>query len=43
MKQFSDLGDIDGDFTIEDFDYEELQDLIIKSRSLKKNRWWKLT
>ena len=39
----NDLGDIDGDFTIEDFDYEELQDLIIKSRSLKKNRWWKLT
>ena len=36
----NDLADIDGDFTINDFDYEELQGLIIKARGLKKNRWW---
>lgn len=34
------LGDIDGDITVDDFDYEELQDLIIKARKLKMNRWW---
>jgi hypothetical protein len=39
----NDLADIDGDFKISDFDYEKLQDLIIKARELKKNRWWKLT
>jgi hypothetical protein len=38
----SDLADIDGKFTNDDFDYGSLQDLIIKSRSLKKNQWWKL-
>lgn len=38
----NDLADIDGDFTINDFDYEKLQELIIKARALKRNRWWKL-
>lgn len=36
----SDLGDIDGDIRIEDFDIEELQDLVLKARKLKKSRWW---
>ena len=36
----NELADIDGDFSINDFDYEELQKLIIKARVLKKNRWW---
>lgn len=39
----NDLADIDGDFEKNDFDYEELQTLIVKARELKKNRWWKLT
>ena len=39
----SDLGDIDGEFDHNDFDYEMLQKLIIKARTLKRNRWWKLT
>ena len=39
----NDLADIDGDFNIDDFDYEKLQDLIMKARRLKRNRWWKLT
>jgi len=38
----NDLADMDGNFTIKDFDYEELQDLIVKARELKKNRWWSL-
>jgi hypothetical protein len=38
----SNLADIDGDFTIKDFDYEELQTLIIQARKIKSNRWWKL-
>lgn len=38
----SDLADMDGDFKVNDFDYEELQDLIIKARTLKQSRWWKL-
>ncbi len=38
----NDLADIDGDFTIKDFDYEELQKLIMRARGLKKSRWWKL-
>lgn len=33
------LADIDGNFNINDFNYEELQDLIIKARTLKKNRF----
>lgn len=39
----NDLADIDGDFKKTDFDYEELQTLIVEARELKKNRWWKLT
>jgi len=39
----NDLADIDGDFDSKDFDYNELQNLIIKARTLKKNRWWRLT
>jgi len=39
----NDLADIDGDFTMDDFDWDKLQRLIIKARELKKNRWWKLT
>jgi hypothetical protein len=36
----NDLADVDGEFNMDDFDWEELQDLIIKARELKKNRWW---
>lgn len=36
----NDLGDIDGDFNKDDFDWEELQNLIVKARELKKSRWW---
>jgi len=39
----NDLADIDGEFTMDDFDWDKLQILIIKARELKKNRWWKLT
>lgn len=39
----NDLGDIDGEFTSDDFDYEKLQKLILKARTLKKNRLWKLS
>jgi hypothetical protein len=39
----NDLADIDGDFTMDDFDWDKLQRLIIKARDLKKNRWWNLT
>jgi hypothetical protein len=39
----NDLADIDGDFTMDDFDWDKLQRLIIKARELKKNRWWNLT
>jgi hypothetical protein len=39
----SDLADIDGNITSDDFDFSGLQKLIVKARSLKKNRWWKLT
>lgn len=39
----SDLGDIDGEFDHNDFDYEMLQKLIIKARRLKQDRFWKLT
>jgi hypothetical protein len=39
----SDLADMDGDFKSTDFDYEKLQDLIIRARSLTKENWWKLT
>jgi hypothetical protein len=38
----SDLGDIDGHFNQDDFDYEKLQELIIKARAIKRNRYWKL-
>lgn len=34
------LGDIDGELDVNNFDWEQLQDLIIKARKLKKNRWW---
>jgi len=36
----NDLGDIDGEFNKDDFNWEQLQDLILKARNLKKNRWW---
>lgn len=36
----NDLADIDGNFDIEDFDYNTLQKLIVKARDLKRNRWW---
>jgi hypothetical protein len=39
----NDLGDIDGDITTSDFDVEELKDLIVRARKLKKNTFWKLT
>jgi hypothetical protein len=39
----SELADVDGDITNDDFDVEELQKLIIRARVLKQNRWWKLT
>jgi hypothetical protein len=36
----SDFADVDGDITLDDFDIEELQDLIIRARKLKQSRWW---
>lgn len=39
----SELADMDGEFDSSDFDIEELQDLIIRARKLKKNTYWKLT
>ena len=39
----SELADIDGDITNNDFDVELLQKLIIRARKIKQNRWWKLT
>lgn len=39
----NDLADIDGEFTNNDFDVDELQKLIIMSRKLKRSRWWSLT
>lgn len=39
----NELADIDGEFDSSDFDIEELQDLIIRARKLKKNTYWKLT
>lgn len=36
------LADIDGEFDYKDFDFEELQNLIIKARKLKNNRFFKL-
>jgi len=39
----NDLADMDGEFKTSEFECEALQDLIIKARKLKKNRWWKLT
>jgi len=37
------IADIDGKFTTDDFDSEELQKLVIKAKTLKKSRWWNLT
>jgi hypothetical protein len=39
----SNLDDMEGKFTIDDFDYEKLQVLIKKAKSLKKSNLWKLT
>jgi len=39
----SNLDDMEGKFTIDDFDYEKLQTLIIKAKKIKSNRFWKLT
>ena len=39
----NDLADMDGKYTTDDFDADTLQRLIIKARTLKNNRWWKLT
>jgi len=36
----NDFGDIDGEFSKNNFDWEQLQDLILKARRLKRNRWW---
>ena len=38
----NDLADIDGDFNINDFDYEKLQKLIIDARKITTDRYWKL-
>jgi len=38
----SDLAEIDGEFTSNDFDYENLQKLIIRARNARRNRWWDL-
>jgi len=38
----NDLADIQHPFNSNDFDYEKLQELIEKSRKLKKNKLWKL-
>jgi hypothetical protein len=37
------LADMDGTFTTDDFESEDLQELILKARKLTKDRWWKLT
>ena len=37
----SNLADIDSEHISDDFDYENLQNLIINARKLKENRWWK--
>jgi len=38
----NDLGDIDGDISTDDFDIDELHDLILEARKLKRHRFWKL-
>ena len=39
----SDLGDVDeSTFTSKDFEYEKLQDLIIKARKIKRNPLFRL-
>lgn len=38
----SDLADIDGDITSNDFDLEQLKKLIVRARKLKCNRFFKL-
>lgn len=39
----SELADMDGEIDSSDLDIEELQELILQARKLKKNRYWKLT
>ena len=39
----SELADIDGIITDDDFDVQKLQKLIIRARTVKKSRWWDLT
>jgi hypothetical protein len=39
----SELADIDGTITDDDFDVVKLQELIIRARTVKKSRWWDLT
>lgn len=38
----SDLADIDGNITNNDFDVESLQKLIIRAKKIKQNRYFKL-
>lgn len=38
----NDLAEIDGEFTSNDFDYENLQKLIVRARNVRRNRWWDL-
>ena len=39
----SELADIDGKITDDDFDVDKLQSLIIRARKITKGRWWDLT
>jgi len=38
----NDLDELDGNFTSNDFDYTKLQNLIKRSKNLKKKNEWKL-
>lgn len=38
----NDLADMDGTYTTDQFQSDELKDLILKSRSLKNDRWWEI-
>lgn len=38
----SELADVDNNITTDDFDVDELQELIIRARKLKKHRLWDL-
>ena len=36
----NDLADMDGEFTTNEFNSDELQRLIIRARGIKGDRWW---